>query len=59
MFLRISDNLTNLLIRDLKIQDALNKTADTTNLKIYETFLNEGCKIHFKWNMDRESKELI
>lgn len=44
MFLRISDVLTNLLIRDLRIQDGLNKTADT-NLKIYESFLNEVCKI--------------
>ena len=58
MFLRISDILTNLLIRDLRIQDGLNKTADTTNLKKYETFLNEVCKIRFKWNTDRESKEL-
>ena len=50
--------MTNLLIHDLRIQDALNKTADSTNLKIYETFLNEDCKIRFKWNMDKDSKEL-
>ena len=58
MFLRISDTMTNLLIRDLRIQDALNKTADSTNLKIYKTFLNEDCKVRFKWNMDKDSKEL-
>ena len=58
MFLRISDTMTNLIICDLRIQDALNKTADSTNLKIYETFLNEDCKICFKWNMDKDSKEL-
>ena len=58
MFLCISDTINNLLIRDLRIQDALNKTADSTNLKIYETFLNEDCKIRFKWNMDKNSKKI-
>ena len=58
VYLHISDTMTNLLICDLRIQDALNKTADSTNLKTYETFLNEVCKICYKWNMDKGSKEL-
>ena len=45
LFLRISDNLTDLLIRDLKAQDDLDKKSrikhNTTNLEMYETHLNE------------------
>lgn len=48
LFLRISDNLIDLLIRDLRIQDSMKKNADKTNLQVYETHLNEVCKISFK-----------
>ena len=34
------------------------KKADTTNLKKYETFLDEDYKTCFKWNMDKDSKEM-
>ena len=47
LFLRISDNLTDLLIRDLRIQDDLNKkrkNKSKTNLEIYEQHLNETCR---------------
>ena len=53
MFLRISDTLTNLLIRDLVIQDDSEKT---NYLEIYKTFLNEECNIHFKWAESKEKK---
>jgi len=60
LFLRISDNLTDLLIRDLKAQDDLDKKRrrkhDKTNLEMYATHLNETCKIRFKWSED--TKEL-
>ena len=55
MFLRISDTLTNLLIRDLVIQDDSEKT---NYLEIYKTFLNEECNIRFKWAESKEKKEL-
>ena len=47
LFLRISDVLINLLIRDLRQIDFCNKT--TTNISNYQRFLNETCKIHFNW----------
>lgn len=55
MFLRISDTLTNLLIRDLFIHDQSQKTK---YLETYKTFLNEVCSIRFKWNESRDKKEL-
>ena len=55
LFLRISDNLTDLLIRDLGIQDSLEKTD---YLKVYEKHLNGKCKIHISWHTDQQSKEL-
>ena len=55
MFLRISDTLTNLLIRDLVIQDDSEKT---NYLEIYKTFLNEECNIRFKWAESKEKKGL-
>ena len=57
LFLRISDKLTDLLIRDLRIHDATH-TMKTPYLKIYETFVNEECKVRFKFNQDRDSKEI-
>ena len=34
LFLRISDNLIDLLICDLRIQDSMKKNADKTNLQV-------------------------
>ena len=52
MFLRISDHLTDLLIRDLRIHDT-EKTFEET----YEKFLNEVCKVRFKWKQSKNNKE--
>jgi len=61
LFLRIADVLINLLIRDLGIKDGLNKATEVpidSYTKLYETILNETCKIRFKWNVDKDSKEI-
>ena len=64
LFLRITDVLINLLIRDLQIHDSITKASDIDRtpsnscVKIYEEFLNVKCKIRFKWNVDRSSKEI-
>ena len=57
LFLRISDKLTDLLIRDLRIQDSTS-TSQPPYLKPYEIFLNEKCKIRFRFTEDRDSKEV-
>lgn len=51
LFLRISDVLINLLIRDLRQFDAC---KNTTSVITYRNFLNETCKIHFNWIMDEK-----
>ena len=56
LFLRISDVLINLLIRDLRILDGIDSSQ--TNIKTYEAFLNESCKIKFHWYVDKDSKKL-
>ena len=62
LFLRISDNLIELLIRDIHIKDGITKT--TKNIpsgsysERYEKFLNEN-KIRFKWITDKDSKESV
>ena len=59
MFLRISDVLTNLLIRDLRLLDGVNPTScEETNIMKYEKFLNETCKIHFKWISADDHKDM-
>ena len=63
LFLRIADVLINLLIRDLRILDEIDKAtsldqANTTNMKAYQTFLNESCKIRFQWYFEKEAKKL-
>ena len=63
LFLRIGDVLINLLIRDLRFLDGVEKatsviTPDSTNLKSYEEFLNKSCKIRFHWFIDKDSKSL-
>ena len=63
LFLRVSDLLLNLLIRDLQILDGIkkgtSKLPDKTkhkNMKAYEEFLNGPCKIRFKWYLDDSNK---
>jgi len=61
LFLRIGDVLINLLIRDLRFLDGVDKatsviTPDSTNLKSYEEFLNKSCKIRFRWFIDKDSE---
>ena len=61
LFLRIADVLINLLIRDLGIKDGINKVTEVpinSYTKSYESILNETCKIPFKWNVDKVSKEI-
>ena len=61
LFLRISDVLTNLLIRDIRILDGIEASSNTSmahNIKAYELFLNEKCKIRFKFYVDKNSKKL-
>lgn len=64
LFLRITDVLINLLIRDLRIHDGIAKATEldqapmNSYTKSYENFLNIECKIRFKWNVDRNSKEI-
>ena len=63
LFLQISDVLINLLIRDLRILDGIEKSTTTLpdkaknkNMKAYEEFLNGPCKIRFKWYLDDSKK---
>ena len=62
LFLRISDVLINLLIRDIRILDGIetsnNITSTTHNIKAYESFLNEKCKIRFNFYVNKENKKL-
>ena len=61
LFLRISDVLINLLIRDLRILEKATSLdeANKTNIKAYKTFLNESCKIRFQWYFEKEAKKLV
>ena len=60
LFLRICDVLINLLIRDLRTVDKINKTKsnDDKYINIYEAFLNNQCKIRFHWMTDKTSRSL-
>ena len=66
LFLRISDVLINLLIRDLRIADGIDKATtsvhlnktNATNIKTYQQFLNDSCNIRFQWFVDKDSKKL-
>ena len=61
LFLRISDVLINLLIRDIRILDGIKKSNDHTkavNLNRYVSFLNDECKVRFHFYNDKESKTL-
>ena len=61
LFLRIADLLINLLIMELRRQDGIDKKKSfkldrtkLTHLATYETFLNEECKIPFRWYSEEE-----
>ena len=56
LFLRICDVLINLLIRDIRVLDGIEKS--NSNLNRYESFLNNECKIHFQFYNDKDSKTL-
>ena len=62
LFLRIGDVLINLLIRDLNIKDGITKATTAIPIdsytNLYEKFLNDKCNIRFRWNIDRESKQI-
>ena len=58
LFLRVTDVLINLLIRDLRRLDALKNSKSNLNIDKYITFLKEKCKISFHIYHDKESKEL-
>ena len=62
LFLRIGDPLINLLILDLRRQDGVEKgkldkfdKSKHTHLAAYEKFLNDSCRISFRWNI-KDSK---
>ena len=64
-FLRISDVLINLLIRDIRIIDGMervtSKLPDNSKGKYlvsYKDFLNGPCKIRFNWYIDDDTKKL-
>ena len=65
LFLRISDVLINLLIRDIRVIDGIEKATGKLpdnskgkNLLAYQEFLNGPCKIRFNWYIDEQSKKL-
>ena len=62
LFLRIADVLINLLIRDLRRLDGIGLTtancSQSKNLDAYIDFLNNECKIRFRWYTDKESKKV-
>ena len=65
LFLRISDVLINLLIRDIRVIDGIEKVTsrlpDNSKgkyLLAYKDFLNGPCKIRFNWYIDEQSKKL-
>ncbi len=66
LFLRITDNLQNLLILELRQQDHTEKKITFTDLNMqkmkymesFQTFVNDQCKINFQWFIDKETKKL-
>ena len=66
MFLRISDNLIELLIRELRRQDSIDKLSTFSNgfcrtkykhMAGYETFV-KSLGITFEWRINKDSKKL-
>lgn len=62
LFLRVADVLINLLIRDLRALDGIEKVKSAAkvskNTDAYVKFLNSDCKIRFRWYTDKESKKM-
>ena len=67
LFLRISDNLINLLIMDFRRLDAIDKKKTFNDVNDFskfkhmagwEEFLNNKLKIPFNWHICKESKKL-
>ena len=65
LFVRVSDVLINLLIRDISVIDGIEKATGRLpnnskgmNLLKYQEFLNGPCKIILNWYIDEQSKEL-
>ena len=56
LFLRIADILINLLIRDIRILDEQKKS--NIHIMQYQQFLNDECKVHFKFQQDKETKTM-
>jgi len=56
LFLRVSDVLIDLLIRDIQYLDGTSK--DQPHTTQYQQFLNEKCKIHFRFYTDKESNKM-
>ena len=55
----MSEVLINLIIRDLKTVNGINKTSnDDKYINIYTDFLNNQCKIRFHWTTVKTSKSL-
>ena len=63
LFLRVADNLINLLILDLCRIDGIEKCTQldrdkATNIREYESFLSATCKIPFHFYVCKDSKSL-
>ena len=58
LFLWITDVLINLLIHDIRILDGINNSKVTSNMVVYQRFLNDECKINFRFYTDKETKSL-
>lgn len=65
LFLRVCDNLINLLIRALQLQDGLEKTSvqkfdrsKATNMSKYQSFLQDECNISFQFYVCQDSKSI-
>ena len=56
LFLRIADVLINLLIQDIQILDE--QIRSNIHITQYQQFLNDKCKIHFKFQQDKETKTM-
>lgn len=63
LFLRVADILINLLIQDLRREDGIAKATNVdlskhTGITAYEKFLNEACKVTFRWYTCKETRQL-
>ena len=63
LFLRITDNLINLLITELRRMDGIEKctsldSCGAVNINEYQSFLKNACKIPFNFYVCKESRAL-